>query len=344
MCNMNFKNKISLSNHNRIHIKLDNLNLKNDIINDYTNNFLTYDELNVKYGLSHNTLSKFLKDVKVDKIEKNIKRKKVFKHTENTKKLISDKRKKWLENNPEKHVWKRSNKFKSEPCEHLKKILKENKFDFLSEYTVISGYYYSVDIVFPNVKIGLEINGNQHYNNDKTLKKYYLDRKNIIEKQGWKLYDIHYSKVYDDLFVKSLIDSLNENNLKDVDLSFYIKKKKEKDNNFKEKYKEKIKLIVQRIENSNIDFSKRGWVKEISKIIGIHENKGGLWLKKNMSDFYNENCKKRKIEYSNEKYYYENPKYCLQCGKDIIFEKRFHTFCCNSCSSIYNNKIRKKII
>lgn len=32
-CSMNFKSKISLSNHNRIHNK-DNINLRNNIIND----------------------------------------------------------------------------------------------------------------------------------------------------------------------------------------------------------------------------------------------------------------------------------------------------------------------
>lgn len=337
-CSMEFKSELSLSNHNRIHTKIDNPNLRDDVINDYVNNYLTYKELNVKYKLSYVTISKFVKGVEVNKNEKRLKRRKVFNHSEDTKKLLSISRKKWLEDNPEKHVWKRSDKFKSKPCEHLKDILNDNGFDFIPEYTALNGKSYSIDIAFPNIKIGIEVNGNQHYNNDKTLKDYYLDRKKKIEKEGWVLYDVHYSKVYDDLFVKSLIDGLKQKDLKNVDLSFYIRKKKEKGLNAKEKYEEKIKPIIIEIEKSNIDFSKKGWVKEVSKLIGIHSGKGGWWMKKNMPDFYNDKCKKREVKYSKEGIYYEKPKYCKNCGKVMTFKKRFRTFCSLSCSSIYNNK------
>jgi len=340
-CSMVFKSKLSLSNHNRIHTK-ENSNLRNNIINDYVNNYLTYKELNIKYGLSYNTISKFVKGIYINKNEKRYKRKKIFKHSDETKKIISESRKKWLKDNPEKHVWKRTDKFKSIPCETLKKILKENGFDFLPEHTVISGSSYAVDIAFPNVKIGLEVNGNQHYNRDCSLKDYYLDRKNKIENEGWKLYDIHYSKVYDDLFIKSLIDSLNENDLKGVDLSFYIKKKKEKGISPKEKYLNKIKPIIEKIKQSDINFSKKGWVKEVSKIIGIHENVAGRWIRNNMPDFYNDKCKKRVVKYFKENIYYEKPKYCMKCGNVMIFDQRFQKFCSTSCASSYNNSFRKK--
>lgn len=39
--------------------------------------------------------------------------------------------------------------------------------------------------------------------------------------------------------------------------------------------------------------------------------------------------------------YYENPKYCLECGKILPFEKRFNNFCNRSCSNTYTNKHRK---
>ena len=35
------------------------------------------------------------------------------------------------------------------------------------------------------------------------------------------------------------------------------------------------------------------WVKGVSKILGISENKGGWRMKRNMLDFYNEKCWKR---------------------------------------------------
>lgn len=47
------------------------------------------------------------------------------------------------------------------------------------------------------------------------------------------------------------------------------------------------------IQNSNIDFTKFGWVKEISKLFGIAENKAGKYIKTNFPDFY-KSCYARK--------------------------------------------------
>ena len=47
------------------------------------------------------------------------------------------------------------------------------------------------------------------------------------------------------------------------------------------------------LQNCNIDFTKYGWVKEVSKLFGISENKAGKYIKKNFPDFY-KNCYVRK--------------------------------------------------
>ena len=47
------------------------------------------------------------------------------------------------------------------------------------------------------------------------------------------------------------------------------------------------------IQQSNIDFSKFGWVKEVSKLFGISENKAGTYIAKNFPEFY-KSCYKRK--------------------------------------------------
>lgn len=44
---------------------------------------------------------------------------------------------------------------------------------------------------------------------------------------------------------------------------------------------------------SNINFSKFGWVKLAAEIIEIKDQKVGSWMKRNMPDFYNEKCFKR---------------------------------------------------
>lgn len=121
---------------------------------------------------------------------------------------LSEKRKEWLHNNPDKHVWKRNTKFISTPCEEFKQKLLENNISFISEYTPLEDRFYSIDIAFPNNKIGIEINGNQHYNRDGTLKDYYQERHNLIENNGWKLYEIPFIKVYDKDFIDNFIFEL----------------------------------------------------------------------------------------------------------------------------------------
>ena len=109
-----------------------------------------------KYNISRSTINTAIKH---DLIRKNIIH---HKHTQDTKNKLSILRKKYLKENPDKHPWKKHNKFKSIPCEKLKIFLKENNISYVEEYSNFDRYF-SIDIAFPNEKIGLEINGNQHY-------------------------------------------------------------------------------------------------------------------------------------------------------------------------------------
>ena len=52
----------------------------------------------------------------------------------------------------------------------------------------------------------------------------------------------------------------------------------------------KIDLVL----NSNIDFSRQGWVSKVAKIIDKQPQKVNGWMKRFMNDFYEENCFKRK--------------------------------------------------
>ena len=59
-------------------------------------------------------------------------------------------------------------------------------------------------------------------------------------------------------------------------------------------YKKKNKPLINLIKNSNINFSKFGWVKQVAKLINKHPQKINAWMKKYMKDFYENNCYKRK--------------------------------------------------
>ena len=128
-------------------------------------------------------------------------------HSEKYKKMMSIKRSKYLANNPDKHPWKKSTKFKSVPCEFFKHLLRENGCIFEEEYKPLKDRNFSIDVMFPSLKIGFEINGNQHYENHEKciLSQYYQERHNLIEAAGIKLIEIHYANVYHDGFIKRII-------------------------------------------------------------------------------------------------------------------------------------------
>jgi hypothetical protein len=104
------------------------------------------------------------------------------------------------------HNWKTKNKFKSNPCENLKKILQNRGISFIEEYpSPVENRKFKIDIAFPDKKIGIEVNGNQHYDKNGNLKNYYQDRHNLIEREGWKIYEVHYSCCYNEKLMIPII-------------------------------------------------------------------------------------------------------------------------------------------
>lgn len=137
--------------------------------------------------------------------------------------IISKKRKEYLKNNPDKHVWKRADRFKSVPCESVKGYLKKNNIQFIEEITPSPNRSFSIDIAFPDKMIGLEINGAQHYERTGELKPYYLERHNHIESLGWKIYEIYYSLCFKEEYIIDIVNKiLNSENKIDFNYSKYI--------------------------------------------------------------------------------------------------------------------------
>ena len=128
-------------------------------------------------------------------IPKNIYKRKI---SEEQKRLISKKRKEWLKNNPDKHPWRNRDKFQSKPCSRVKEFLSNKNILFVEEFKPdIPNRFFSIDIALPDKKIALEINGNQHYDRDGKLKKYYQERHNLLVSYGWTVFEIHYSHCFD---------------------------------------------------------------------------------------------------------------------------------------------------
>lgn len=208
--------------------------------------------------------------------------------SEEHKRKIKESLIKWRKLNYEKFL--QYSRQKSQCCENFKKMLKLKNINFIEEYSpFIPNKLYSLDIAFPDIKIGIEINGSQHYNKDGSLNQYTLEKQKYFEDRGWKIFQIFYKLCYN-INIENFNDILNL----PIYNKNYIKEffdKKEEYNKIKENKKlEKINLrnieknkiynyrrniLIQSIENTNIDFSK-SWTKHIKLYL---ENNNLLWDK-----------------------------------------------------------------
>ena len=148
--------------------------------------------------------------------------------SEVTRKKISEGRKKWLKDNPELHPWRKKSKFQSVPCENVKNYFKKCNIEFVEEYQpMINDRYFSIDIAIPDKMIAIEINGNQHYEKDGSLKKYYKDRHDLLEMNGWVVHEIHYSFCFNPVAMEALALNLNSKLKKSkFDYTNYVPRKK----------------------------------------------------------------------------------------------------------------------
>jgi len=193
-----------------------------------------------------------------------------------------------------------------------------SKYDICYDY---SEYPYFIDFAFLNVKVAVELDGKCHFINGTKRVEHDFKKDDDLIQKGWRVFRIRYDEIKDDSKIYELLLFIGEKKEKNYDnrLYKYIELKKSKVIILKEKTNRKGVLISdlkQMVLNSNIDFTTQGWVKEVSEILQISENKGGLWVKKNLPDLY-EVCYKRgnnikstknNIKILKDKYYQEQLK------------------------------------
>ena len=211
-------------------------------------------------------------------------------------KKVSEGRKKFLAENPDKHPWKSNSKFKSVPCETLKEYLRKRNISFVEEWQPLESRGFSIDIAFPDKKIGFEINGNQHYDSTGKLKPYYQERHDLIVSSGWKLIELHYSIAYKPELLDKLFDFENNKDYSQYEnVKINKKQKPEKKPNSSERAKLRWTKYIDVVKNSDIDFSKFGWVNKVAVLLSLPSQKVNKWMKKYMLEFYTEHCFKKKI-------------------------------------------------
>ena len=159
-------------------------------------------------------------------------KKKPYKHTEESKKKISDAMKKWLAENPDKHPWQnKSFVHSSIPCEKFKSFLKEQGIDFIDEFMPLIhiGRFFRIDIAFPDKKIAIEVNGNQHYESNGELKSYYKNRQSLLEEHGWIVYQVHHTCCFNSDKLSEFME-LIKNSEKKIEFDYfnYVPREKKK--------------------------------------------------------------------------------------------------------------------
>ncbi len=132
--------------------------------------------------------------------------------TAETRASFSEKRKKFLKENPDKHPWKNHKYNKSIPCELLKQRLREENIFFQEELpNLVPDRFFSPDIVLPQFNLIIEVNGNQHYESGtNNLKPYYLKRREDFINQGWDVMEIKYFLIFNKEKIAELISQLNK--------------------------------------------------------------------------------------------------------------------------------------
>lgn len=202
------------------------------------------------------------------------------KYIPKVKKQLSDEhkqklREKYYEWINEKHdIFLKYSAGQSAPCEHFKKLLKQNNIDFIEEYCP---YWkergYRLDIAFPDEKIGIEINGTQHYNSDGSLNEYTLEKQKFFEERGWKIIQIYYKDVFGN--EPKCLDDILKLPIRDKtyikeEFDYKISKQKEKEIEKEkvlilrkqihdEEYNKKYMILKNLVDNSGINFSNSGW-------------------------------------------------------------------------------------
>ena len=159
------------------------------MIKDYVENFLSIRELSTKYKITSKIfIAKVLGDKKRSVSEgKSVAHKRypeAFKHSEETKALIREKRLKFMKEHPEKTAWRQKNVSYPEQC--FINMLHDYGFD--RKYLIYKDYSvfpYFIDFAFIDMKLAVEVDGAQHLEPERAER----DRKkdNLLVENGWSV-------------------------------------------------------------------------------------------------------------------------------------------------------------
>lgn len=207
------------------------------------------------------------------------------KHTEETKRKISEARKKYLNEHPDKVPFKLNHSSKeSYPEKYFKAWLKKEKIFEVQELQIDR---YTLDFAWPDKKIYLEIDGSQHKLD--WMQEHDRIRTEYLDNLGWKCIGRVYwpdyqalSKIEKHCYLLVIKDAI----INSAFIEKFVSKKEQKQLKKEalakqgrvnslgrvtaskldpEIWAKRLSLIL----NSQVDFSKQGWQEAVQKITGL---------------------------------------------------------------------------
>ena len=206
-------------------------------------------------------------------------------HTNEEKEHLSVLRKEYLKNNPDKVPYLLNHHSKqSYPEKYFEKIFSNDDVlcKLKKEFKV---GLYSLDFAFPEIKFYIEIDGEQHYLDERIIEHDKI-RNEVLEKMGWYGIRIRWSeyqrKSFDERsilisniknYVNGNSENINiENNTNKIDYE-YLREHwlLDKNNKINRKLKDKEIWLSRKelILNSGVNLSKFGWVEKVIKETGL---------------------------------------------------------------------------
>lgn len=163
------------------------------------------------------------------------------------------------------------------------------KYNLTNNYTIINEYtdsIYFLDFAFINIKLDVELDGKCHFNNDNKRINHDIERDKFLQNKGWNIYRISWYdvKYNEQETIDKFIKLLNSNNFI-YDKSYYIRHKVLTNKEFKYQQEQRDhkkeqqllnkqnrinyfkNILIDLEKNSNIDFSKFGWVNKALKYL-----------------------------------------------------------------------------
>ena len=289
ICSCGFSNVGNLNQHIK---KCEKLHLiKDELIRLYINESYSVKDLRKKFKVQSDDVKIILGNkVRTASESNKLSHKKYperFKHTEESKKIIREKRLEFMKNNPDKTSWRLSNvSYPEKLCiEYIEKNGLDKKYSIVREYSV---FPYFIDFAFLNQMVAVEIDGSQHLLPER--KKMDDKKDELLNNLGWLVIRISEKEIKTNIgeVFNQIISILNKkpkvNNFK-IGIVVKPKKYQKKERNefgfteleiqskFKQRKVERPLLSVLLDQTKKMGFSKTG------KLYGVSDNTIRKWIK-----------------------------------------------------------------